>query len=105
MPRRAPLTEAQRAEAVQAVVVGGHTLRAVAKDFGTSHVQVRRWVLAHRIAHPEPKPAKPSSAPTKPVASEPSSATTTGIVVRLESIRGQAIALRAELDALVSMLR
>lgn len=94
MPRVShPVTEKQKAEAVRAVVETKRSFRTVAKDLGISHVQVRRWVLAHRIAHPEP--LAPNPAKTSPA----------GIVARLESIRSQALALRAELDALVTMLR
>lgn len=88
-----PVTENQKAEAVRAVVEAKRSFRTVAREHGVSHVQVRRWVLAWRIAHPEP------------VAPNPAKTSPTGIVARLESIRGQALALRAELDALVSMLR
>jgi transposase-like protein len=39
--------------AIRAVVDSRRSYRAVGKEFGVSHVQVRRWVLAWRLAHPE----------------------------------------------------
>lgn len=40
------------AAAVAAVVTAKRSFRAVAKEWGVSHVQVRRWVLEWKIKHP-----------------------------------------------------
>lgn len=45
-------TEADVAAAVAAVVEAKRSFRAVAKEWGVSHVQVRRWVLQWKIQHP-----------------------------------------------------
>lgn len=42
--------------AIRAVVDAKRSYRAVGKEFGVSHVQVRRWVLAWRLAHPDDLP-------------------------------------------------
>lgn len=63
-------TEADVTAAVEAVVRAKRSFRAVAKEWGVSHVQVRRWVMAWKIANPgwdgvtgaaEPEPEPPSA--------------------------------------------
>jgi transposase-like protein len=55
--------------AIRAVVDAKRSYRAVGKEFGVSHVQVRRWVLAWRLAHPEALSV--SNGHTEEVDSEP----------------------------------
>lgn len=49
---RARSTEADKTAAVRAVVVGKLSLRPVAREYGVSHITLRRWVLATRLARP-----------------------------------------------------
>ncbi len=52
-PKDSKPVETDVESAIRAVVDAKRSYRAVGKEFGVSHVQVRRWVLAWRLAHPE----------------------------------------------------